>query len=187
MKMESIFDADEQTAQDYTVVIDNPPVSLKEACRCVADFAHIRNSQLHKQPDATDPEEWKDFFVENLDVAHVVAVTVAVDNDDLVKKVVERREAMKMLELLLDPGTVLEMNNLAGIAAKVDRERGALAYFLSFLIPGIPELFGRVVVLTIAIRGLAQHDYPGLSYKRVGVCLCVCVLSYHVICGFDMK
>lgn len=136
MKMESIFDADEQTAQDYTIVIDNPP------------------------PDATDPEEWKDFFVQNLGANHVVAVTVAVDNDDLVKNIVERRESMKMLELLLDPGTLIEMNVLAGIAAKVDRERGALASFVSFISPGIPEIFRRVVVLTIAIRGLAQQDYP---------------------------
>ena len=136
MKMESIFDADEQTAQDYTIVIENPP------------------------PDATDPEEWRNFFVKNLGSTHVVAVTVAVDNDDLVKAIVERRETMKMLELLLDPGTVLEMNNLAGIAAQVERQRGAFSSFLSFFIPGIPELFGRVVVLTAAIRGLAQHDYP---------------------------
>lgn len=94
-------------------------------------------------------------------------MTVAVDNDDLVKNVVERRESMKMLELLLEPGTVLEMNNLAGIAAKVDRERGAFASFMSFIVPGIPELFRRVVILTIAIRGLAQQDYPGVFDLRM--------------------
>ena len=136
MKMEAIFDGDEQTAQKYTIKVENPP------------------------PDATDPEEWRAFFMDNLDATHVVAVTVAVDNDELVKKVVERRECMKRLELLLEPGTVLEMNNLAGIAAKVDRERGGWESFMSLIIPGIPELFRRVVVLTIDIRGLAQHTYP---------------------------
>ena len=65
--MEKIYDEDEQTAQSYTIVVKNPP------------------------PDATDPEEWRNFFIKNLGVAHVVAVTVGVDNDDLVKKVVERR------------------------------------------------------------------------------------------------
>jgi hypothetical protein len=69
-------------------------------------------------------------------------------------------ECMKMLELLLEPGTVMEMNTLAGIAAKVDRERGGLQSLLSFFIPGIPELFRRIVILTIDIRGLAQHTYP---------------------------
>lgn len=136
MRMEKIYDDDEQTAQSYTIVVKNPPA------------------------DATDPDEWRNFFLNNLGVAHVVAVTVGVDNDDLVKKIVERRENMKMLELLLPAGTVMEMNNLAGIAAKVDRERGALQSFLSFFIPGIPELFRRIVILTIDIRGLAQHTYP---------------------------
>jgi hypothetical protein len=110
--------------------------------------------------DATDPEEWRSFFLDNLGCAHVVAVTVAVDNDELVKKLVERREAMKKLELLLEPGTPLEMNTLAGIAAKVDRERGAFESLMNVVVPGIPELFRRVVILTIDIRGLAQHDYP---------------------------
>jgi len=136
MKMEAIYKSDEQTAQSYTVVVRNPP------------------------DDATDADEWNSFFTKNLGVAHVVAVTVAVDNDELVKRIVERREKMKMLELLLEPGTILDMNTLAGIAARVDRERGPLSSFLSFIIPGIPELFRRIVVLTIDIRGLAQHDYP---------------------------
>lgn len=136
MKMEVIFDEDEQTAQDYTILVKNPP------------------------SNATDPEEWRNFFLNNLGATHVVAVTVAVDNDELVKKIVERRECMKRLELLLEPGTVLEMNNLAGIAARVERERGALESFQSLLSAGIPELFQRIVVLTIGIRGLAQHDYP---------------------------
>jgi hypothetical protein len=136
MMMEAIYQADEQSAENYTVVIKNPP------------------------DDATDPDEWRNFFMKNLGVAHVVVVTVAVDNDHLVKKLVERRENMKMMELLLEPGTVLEMNNLAGIAAKVDRTRGAFDSFLAIFIPGVPELFRRIVILTIDIRGLAQHDYP---------------------------
>mmetsp|Transcript_35507 Transcript_35507/g.71980 ORF Transcript_35507/g.71980 Transcript_35507/m.71980 type:complete len:256 (-) Transcript_35507:3885-4652(-) len=45
-KQEILFDEDELTAQDYSVVIANPP------------------------PDATDPEEWKGFFADKFD-AHV--------------------------------------------------------------------------------------------------------------------
>ena len=65
--MEKIYDDDEQTAQSYTIVVKNPPA------------------------DATDCDEWRNFFIKNLGVAHVVAVTVGVNNDDLVKKTVERR------------------------------------------------------------------------------------------------
>jgi hypothetical protein len=90
--MEVQFDEDEQTAQDYSIIIDNPP------------------------PDATDPEEWKvcgiidaivdvlgcepltltwimvakEYFRTAFD-AQVTACTIAVDNDILVRTLVERR------------------------------------------------------------------------------------------------
>ena len=69
------------------------------------------------------------------------------------------------------------MNTLAGIAAKVDRERQALQSFLSFFIPGIPELFRRIVVLTIDIRGLAQHTYPATRVFVTFVSLVSCCLA----------
>jgi len=46
-RQEVQFDEDEQTAQDYSIRISNPP------------------------HDATDPEEWRTFFLENLDGAQV--------------------------------------------------------------------------------------------------------------------
>ena len=46
-RQEVQFDEDEQTAQDYSIRIKNPP------------------------PDATDPEEWRQFFLENCDGAQV--------------------------------------------------------------------------------------------------------------------
>ena len=64
--MEVQFDEDEQTAQDYSIIINNPP------------------------DDATDPEEWKEYFKAAFD-AHVTGCTVAVDNDILVRTLVERR------------------------------------------------------------------------------------------------
>ncbi|CAB9498796.1 protease [Seminavis robusta] len=56
--MEKTFHDDEQTSQDYSIVIENPPA------------------------DARDPEEWKNFFKTAFD-AHVTACTVVVNNDRL--------------------------------------------------------------------------------------------------------
>ena len=51
-RQEVAFDEDEQTAQDYSVRVTNPP------------------------PDATDPEEWHRFFLENCDGAQVTVSRV---------------------------------------------------------------------------------------------------------------
>jgi hypothetical protein len=129
------FDEDEQTAQDYSVVIINPP------------------------GDATDPEEWAAYFARAFD-AHVTGCTVAVDNDILVNALVQRREKMRMLELLVEPGTSLDIVTLAGIAASVERSRSFFQSVLALVAPGIPEIFSRMAVLTAKVQGLAQLSYP---------------------------
>ena len=134
--MEIKYDEDEQTAQDYSIVIANPP------------------------HDAKDPEEWRVFFRDNFDGAHTTTCTIAVDNDLLVRSLLERRECMRKIEMLVEPGTSLEDLNLARIAAQIERGRSFFGKVLAFLVPGIPELFGRVTVLTAKIQGLAQQDYP---------------------------
>lgn len=135
-RMEVAFDEDEQTAQDYSIVISNPP------------------------GDATDPAEWHNFFRDAFDGAHVTACTVAVDNDLLVRSLVERREKLRRIEMMLEPGTSLDTLTLAGIAAKQERERRFFGHLLARLSPGIPELFSRLTVLTAKVQGLAQQDYP---------------------------
>ena len=137
-RMEVAFDEDEQTAQDYSVVIANPP------------------------GDATDPEEWHLFFRAAFD-AHVTACTVAVDNDLLVRSLVERREKLRQIEMLVEPGTPLDTLTLAGIAAKQERERKFFGHLLALIVPGIPELFARLTVLTAKVQGLAQQDYPATN------------------------
>jgi hypothetical protein len=134
-RMEVQYDEDEQTAQDYSIVITNPP------------------------EDAKDPQEWREFFRKAFD-AQVTGCTVAVDNDLLVRTLVERREKMRMLELLVEPGTKLDIVTLAGIAAGVERERNLLQSIMASVSPGIPEIFGRMAVLTAKVQGLAQQDYP---------------------------
>ena len=130
------YDEDEQTAQDYSIVITNPP------------------------PDATNPEEWRAFFREKFDDVHVTACTIAVDNDFLVRSLLERRECMQKIELLLEPGTSLDELNLARIAAQIERERSLFDKLLAMVVPGIPELLGRVTILASRVQGLAQQDYP---------------------------
>ena len=138
-KMEIAFDEDEQTAQDYSILISNPP------------------------GDATDPEEWHTFFKENFDGIHVTACTVAVDNDLLVRSLVERREILRQIEMLVEPGTSLDTLTLAGIAAKQEKERKFLGHVMAMFVSGIPELFARLTVLTAKVQGLAQQDYPATN------------------------
>lgn len=127
------------STQDYSVVIHNPP------------------------GDATDPDEWRQFFLENFN-ARVTACTVAVDNDLLVRSLVERREILRQIEMTLEPGTSLDILTLAGIAAKEERGRKVIDRFLVQIgLAGIPEKVARLVVLTAKIQGLAQQDYPATN------------------------
>lgn len=134
--MEVKFDEDEQTAQDYSIVVENPP------------------------PDATDPEEWRKFFFDNFEGAHVTAITIGVDNDILVKALVKRREVLAKISMMVEPGTSLDTLTLAGIAAHEERERRFTGRLLAKLSPGVPELYAQLVVLTAKVQGLSQQDFP---------------------------
>ena len=134
-KSEVAFDEDEQTAQDYSIVIKNPP------------------------HDAKDPKEWRDFFDAAFG-AHVTACTVAVDNDLLVRCLVERREVLRKIEMLVEPGTSLDKLTLTRLGAKEERERSFMARIIAKVAPGLPELVARMVVLTSMVQGYAQQDYP---------------------------
>lgn len=72
------FDEDRTTPSDYTLVVKNPP------------------------PDALDPGEWRDFF-EALADGSVTLCTVALDNERLVDKLVQRRRDMQVLKRRLPP------------------------------------------------------------------------------------
>ena len=60
------FDEDEQTAQDYSVVVDGAP------------------------SDAFDPQEWKSFF-EDVSDGRVTVVTIAIDNAPLLRTLIQHR------------------------------------------------------------------------------------------------
>lgn len=95
-KMEAEFDEDEQTAQDYSIVVKNPP------------------------DDAYDPTEWKEFFEaaleqDNINMHNssgegtviqntsVTVCTVDVDNELMIAYLTKRREILRAIELALPP------------------------------------------------------------------------------------
>jgi hypothetical protein len=135
-RQEVKFDEDEQTTQDYSIRISNPP------------------------PDANDPEEWRRFFEQNCDGAQVTVCTCAVDNDFLVRTLVERRERLRAIRNMLEPGTSMSNLSLAYIAAKQERERNWIGRLIAMLSPGVPDHYGRLVALNAKVQGLAQLEYP---------------------------
>ncbi len=135
MKKEEVrFDEDEQTAQDYSIQIKNPP------------------------PDAKEPDEWREFFRNNFD-AEVIVCTCAVENDLLVKCLVERREAIRTI-LSLQPGESMELLDIAKKAASIERDRNMFGRLMATVVPGIPEYYTRLVALKGKVEGLAQLEYP---------------------------
>lgn len=128
------FDEQEQTAQDYSIEISNPP------------------------KDATEPEEWKKFFEARFGV-HTTCCTVTIDNDLLVKALAERREVLHQIEEKIKEGAAANTLSLSEYAAKVEHRRGLIGNIQSRFSPGIPELVGRLTVLNQKIQGLAQQNY----------------------------
>jgi len=140
-RMSIEFDEDEQTARDYSLVVKNPP------------------------PDATDPEEWKMFFSQ-FDNAHVTFCTISLDNDSLVKSLVERRDLCKKIQMLVPPGTKLEDTNLAILAAEHKLKRNFISRLIAiFLHPfgvclDLPAAYAKVIVLNAEIFGLLNVSFP---------------------------
>ncbi|KAL7539204.1 hypothetical protein ACHAXR_009091 [Thalassiosira sp. AJA248-18] len=133
-KKQIAFDEQEQTAQDYSIEIYNPP------------------------GDATEPEEWKEFF-ESRFGGHLTCCTVTIDNDLLVKALAERREALFDIEEKLKEGATINTLTLSELAAKIEHGRHFFGRLKSRLSPGIPEMVGRLTVLNARIQGLTQQDY----------------------------
>jgi hypothetical protein len=75
------------TSTDYSIVVKNPP------------------------PEAYDPDEWRDFFAQFAD-KQVTAVTVALDNDTLLRKLIARRIHRNNLRRMLPKGTDLDDEDL---------------------------------------------------------------------------
>lgn len=131
---ETRFNEGKETARDYSIVVKNPPES------------------------ASDPDEWKLYF-ERTFRAKVALVTIGIDNDLLIRTLVQRREVLRRLELALDPGISLDVLSLAKISSKIEQKRNSWQWLFHLFVPGIPEMFGRLTVLTARVQGLAQQNY----------------------------
>lgn len=71
-KRVEIIDVGEQTAQDYSIVVHDP------------------------NPDAVDPEEWRQFFTR---FGHVTYVTVALNNGELLRHLAVKRNIIHSMKL----------------------------------------------------------------------------------------
>mmetsp|Transcript_7835 Transcript_7835/g.11793 ORF Transcript_7835/g.11793 Transcript_7835/m.11793 type:complete len:1121 (+) Transcript_7835:93-3455(+) len=135
-KKEVEFDLDEQTAQDYSIAVRNPP------------------------DDAVSPEEWRDFFMTNFHGSHVTCCTVAVDNDALVYALVARRELLKTIEGSLPDEHDFSIENLKKIAGEREAERNSFQRVLAKFSGGIPASVHKLVVLNDKIVDLSQQSWP---------------------------
>jgi len=132
------FDEDEQTAQDYSIVVRNPP------------------------HDAVKPEEWREFFTNNFHGVHITCCTVAVDNDALVHALVARRELLKNIDESLsdEEEDDVSVENLRKISEKIVQERGIVQKIVAKLFGGIPAMYEKLVDLNGKIVELSQQSYP---------------------------
>lgn len=108
------LDDDEQTAQDYSIQIMNPP------------------------KNAVDPKEWKDFFESAFDGVQVTFCCIDRHNDDFVQLLIQRRELRRQLEFALPFGTPLDKESLEEEAQK-DRKIAALVKQLNKTIDKLKE------------------------------------------------
>ena len=115
------FDEDEQTAQDYSIVIKNPT------------------------SDATNPDEWKSFFENKFANTHVTCCTVAKDNHALVKALVRRREILQKIKWKLPQGMSLDEASLTMIALDLEQRQTILSRIKSVVVPDITRLFKQLV------------------------------------------
>lgn len=117
------FDEDQITSSDYTVVVQNPP------------------------PDATDPDEWRDFFSQ-FATKQVTAVTIALNNEKLLRKLIERRRHLNNLKLMLpkntnmDDETSLQAAVVELVKEREEEEKSCLATVLDSIIFPILRLVG---------------------------------------------
>lgn len=146
------FDEDKVTTTDYSVVVENPP------------------------PEAINPDEWQDFFSQfATDGDQVTVVTVALNNDVMVRKLVTRRIFRDQLRVKLPMG--LNLDDESAVALAVDKwyqekeaqEVGCIGMVLEKIVIPILNIFNmllppadlvrKIDKLTEEIKELQKKDY----------------------------
>eukprot|EP00934_Nitzschia_sp_Nitz4_P005843 Nitzschia sp. Nitz4//scaffold174_size87051//55495//58659//NITZ4_005116-RA/size87051-processed-gene-0.26-mRNA-1//1//CDS//3329538893//5833//frame0 len=89
------LDEDTLTSTDYSIVVENPP------------------------PDAVDPDEWRTFFEQFTQNDQVSVVTVALDNENLLRALMTRRKVHRKLRLSLPEGVPLD--NLVELRSIIEK------------------------------------------------------------------
>lgn len=146
---EVLSDESKLTASDYSVLVRNPP------------------------PNAYDPDEWRTFFQQ---FAHkqVSCVTVALNNDELVRKLIERRKQEHALQLMLPEGTDMDdEDEVAHAVEKLTLETPPTSKFMSHVVNPIlttmglrvtaESLFKILESMTDEIRELQKKEYKVVS------------------------
>jgi hypothetical protein len=144
------FDEDKVTTTDYTIAVKNPP------------------------PDAVNVDEWRDFFQTYAD-KQVTCITIALNNEQLIRKLITRRIFRNQLRVKLPKGLDLDDEDALRVAVdqftreKAEEEHGCIGRMLeSCVFPLLrkvnmflePEtLVDKVVNLTAEIIELQMEKY----------------------------
>jgi len=160
-KREIRFDEDNTSAPDYTVVVHNPP---------------------QDNDKALDPDEWRDFFDQFSDKG-VTLVTVALNNEVLLTKLVQRRKDIKALKRCFPSGMDVDIDNEGAVNVAVENAKryrkgeeesqNCIAkFFSSIFLPilrrlGIAlteeTLWKRIRTTTEEIKKLQQEEYQAAA------------------------
>ena len=138
--MQIEFDEDEQTASDYAIHVHNPP------------------------GDATDPEEYKQFFSQFGEVSNC---TICLNNDELVRALVKRRECyLRIFRKLGRSSATDEIIQQIAAEERLELESQCLKQtFKKYLfyplgIHDISKLEDIINELETDIRELVQKEFP---------------------------
>ena len=92
--------------------------------------------------------------------AHATLVTIALDNDELVRALRKRREYLRKIKFVAKDGILLEIENLVEYAMEIEQNRSALGNLMAVLgIRGIPEFVRRIQQLEEKIKTLCEREY----------------------------
>lgn len=106
-RAEVVLDEQIQTASDYSIKISNPPTDARDPEEWRSFFNQFidTNESIHQQVEARHDGT---VVVEDHHGGGVVLVTIAIDNANLLKALVKRRETLKKISHLLPKGTNLK-------------------------------------------------------------------------------
>ena len=146
--VEVILDEDVQTASDYSIKVSTPP------------------------PDATDPEEWRQFFNQyacEQEGKGVVLVTIALNNAELIQALVERRrKLMALSKLLPDDTDMTDMSMVLQQVTLLSPETSRRQWLSAFICCydstiKVRQLWSNIQSLEERIRRLSQEKFHAVA------------------------